>query len=144
MLNNILNIHCIIERIDKINLDILSYRIQNSDFNGNIISKRASCSLNIYLLKKGLHNNATVESYEFGRGRDNFWGLWCFFLLIRMDVISRMRLFSVSVRKRTLSKFGFVDYVNSWGRAAHEYQTNCATMNSNDSTVCLLQYISLQ
>lgn len=43
---------------------------------------------------------------------------------------------SVSVRKLTFtSKFVFVEDVNLWGRASHEYHENWATTNSNDSTV---------
>lgn len=48
----------------------------------------------------------------------------CGFLLIHGDVISRMRRLSVSVRKITLSKFVFVEDVNSWGRATHKYHEN--------------------
>lgn len=55
-----------------------------------------------------------------------------------------MSRFSVSVRKRTLSKFDIVEGVNSWGTDAHKYQANSATVNSDDFTVCLSQNISLQ
>lgn len=61
----------------------------------------------------------------------------CGFLLIHGDVISRMRRLSVSVRKITLSKFVFVEDVNSWGRATHKYHENWATVNSNDFIVYL-------
>lgn len=48
------------------------------------------------------------------------------FRLIRGDVITWMRWFSVSVRKITLSKFVFVENVNRGGgeRVTHEYQEN--------------------
>lgn len=42
---------------------------------------------------------------------------------------------SVTVTKITLSKILFVEDLNSWKRAAHEYHENLATANSNDSSV---------
>lgn len=42
---------------------------------------------------------------------------------------------TVSVTKITLSKILFVEDLNSWKRAAHEYHENLATANSIDSTV---------
>lgn len=57
----------------------------------------------------------------------NSWGpnsVDCGVFLIRVDVISWIRRFSVLVRKLTLLKFVFVDDVNSWGRAKNEYHEN--------------------
>lgn len=46
----------------------------------------------------------------------------CF--VIRGVVISWMRPFSVLVTITTLPKFVFVEVVNSWERATHEYHEN--------------------
>lgn len=44
-------------------------------------------------------------------------------LHIRWNLISRMRRFSVSIIKIILSKFVFVEGVNSFGRATHKMNT---------------------
>lgn len=46
------------------------------------------------------------------------------FLLIRGYVILWMSRFSVSERKITPSLFVFLEDLNLWGRATHEYQEN--------------------
>lgn len=57
------------------------------------------------------------------------------FLLIHKDVISWMNGFSVSVGKLILLWLVFVEDVNLWVRAIHEYHKSWATTNSNDFTV---------
>lgn len=48
-------------------------------------------------------------------------------LRIRGDMISWMRRLSFSVRKISVSKFAFVEDVNSRGSASHEYVTTKIT-----------------
>lgn len=68
-----------------------------------------------------------------------FVNCWVFFLLIRGDLISLVRQFSIlAIMQYFLSFFFFAEDVNSWGRAAHKYNKKLGTTHFNDSTVSKL------
>lgn len=60
-------------------------------------------------------------------------------LPIHGDVILWMCKFSVSVRKHTV----FVEDVNSWKRAIHEYHKSWVSTNFNDSIVFILGWVEI-
>lgn len=74
-----------------------------------------------------------VEAFKFAK----FRGLWVFCSFVEMYFMNRS-VFSFS--KKTLSKFVFIEDVNSYRRATHEYLKNWATINFkfNDSAVIYL------
>lgn len=70
-------------------------------------------------MAKSTPNVHTVESFEFVI--EDIFSCIAGYLVFHRDVISLMRQFSVLVRKLILSTFVFVEDVNSWGRATHEF-----------------------